>query len=613
MFERKLSNILAALILGLMFILAIASSWNDAAIMDESPHVVSGYSYIKYKDMRLNPEHPPLIKDLAGLPLQFLGLNFPDQGPEWKNNLNDQWIMGTKFLYESGNDPDKIIFWGRMGPILVMILLGFYVFKWSREEFGDKTALMALTLYAFSPTILAHGRFITTDVGAAAGIFISLYYFVRFLRDKTPKNFTFASLFFGLAILAKFSTFLLIPFLGLLALLYGYVKSDANFKTRIWESFKHGVASVLIMAAGFIFVVGPVYQYHVWNYPPERQKADTQTTLVSHGNRLLADSVIWMADKPVIRAFGQYAYGFLMVTQRATGGNTTYYMGEVSAAGWKSYFPVVYLIKEPFAKHIMILIALYGFFKLFIANTRKRREEPSMLTALNHWAKNNIHEVAMLGFIAFYWIVTMRSNLNIGVRHIIPTFPLVYVLISAEINKWAVLKNDIIDPTKIPFSAIKNVISSHLRMFSRYALITVLLLWYALSTVFVFPSFLAYFNELAGGPKNGHNWVVDSNLDWGQDLKRLAQFVEKNNIDKIGVDYFGGGSPSYFLGDKLGSWSSSKGPYKGYYAVSATFLQNAQGNPAPGFTIKPEETYSWLKGKQPIATIGYSIFVYKLD
>lgn len=604
---------MAALILGLMFILAIASMWNDSAIMDESPHVVSGYSYLKYKDMRLNPEHPPLIKDLAGLPLQFLGLNFPDQGPEWNKNVNDQWVMGTKFLYESSNDPDKIIFWGRLGPILVMLLLGFYVFKWTREEFGDKTALMALTLYAFSPTILAHGRFITTDIGAAAGIFIATYYFVKFLRDKTPKTFIFAAIFFGLAIVAKFSTFLLIPFVGLLALVYGYVKEDTNIKIKLWNSFKHGVASVLVIAAGFILIVWPIYQWHTWNYPPEKQKSDTILNLGSFGNRLAADTVIWMSDKPLLRPFAQYGHGFLMVTQRATGGNTTYYMGEVSASGWKSYFPVVYLIKEPLAKHIMILIALFGFFKLFMAGAKRRRLEPSILTALGHWIKNNIHEVAMLMFIAIYWIVTFRSNLNIGVRHIIPTFPFVYVLISAEINKWAVMKNEIIDAEKIPFTAIKNVIGSYLKIFSRYALITVLLAWYALSTVFTFPSFLAYFNELAGGPKNGHNWVVDSNLDWGQDLKRLAQFVEANNIEKIGVDYFGGGSPKYYLGNKFEGWYSAKGPYKGYYAVSATLLQNSIGTPAPGFNIKPEDTYSWLKDKQPIATIGYSIFVYKLD
>lgn len=613
-FTKKITNILAGVILAIMFILAVASMWNDSVIMDESPHITAGYSYLTHQDMRLNPEHPPLIKDLAALPLLFMHLKFPDNGPEWKNNINDQWTLGTQFLYESGNNPDKIIFWGRIGPILIMILLGFYIFKWAREEFGDKTALMALTLYSFSPTILAHGRFVTTDIGAAAGIFISTYYFVKFLRDKTPKSFIFSSLTFGLAILAKFSTFLLFPFFGLLALLYGFIQLDVSIKVRLWNSFKNGILSACVIAAGFIFIVGPVYQFHVWNYPPERQKSDMTTILSSFGNRKIADTAIWMAGVPGLRPFAQYAFGLMMVGQRATGGNTTYFEGEVSAAGWLSYFPTVYLIKEPLAKHIMILIAIYGFIKLFIANTaRRKREEPSIISALTHWAKNNIHEVAMLGFIGLYWIVTLRSNLNIGIRHIIPTFPLVYVLISAEINKWAMMKKEIFDTSKIPFSAVKDTIGSYLKIFSRYAIVALLLAWYALSSVSVFPSFLAYFNELSGGPKNGYKHVVDSNLDWGQDLKRLAQYVEKNHIDKIAIEYFGGGSPKYYLGDKFIPWQSSKGSYHGYFAVSATLLQNAMGTPAPGLQIKPQDTYSWLKNKQPVAVIGYSIFIYKLD
>lgn len=613
MFEKKLASVLACALLALMFILALASIWNDSVTMDESPHTVAGYSYIKYKDMRINPEHPPLIKDLAGLPLQFLNLNFPKDKPSWQKNVNDQWTLGAQFLYESGNDPDKIIFWARMGPIFIMLLLGFYVFKWTREEFGDKTALMALTLYAFSPTILAHGRLVTTDVGAAAGIFISTYYFVRYLRDKTPKNFFLASLTMGLALAAKFSTFLIIPLFGLLALIYGYIKTDDSFKQKIWISFKHGVMSVCIIIAAFVIVIWPIYQWHTWNYPPERQKADTILNLGSFGERLTADSVIWMSDKPVLRPFAQYFHGFLMVIQRAIGGNTTYFMGEVSATGWRSYFPTVYLLKEPLAKHIMIIIAFYGFLKLFIANAPKRAREKTLITALKHWAKNNFHEVTMLGFIALYWLTTIRSNLNIGVRHIIPTFPFVYILISAEINKWAAMKNEIFDIAKFPLRAIKNVIGSYLKIFSRYALVTILLLWYALGTIFVFPHFIAYFNELIGGPKNGYKYVVDSNLDWGQDLKRLSQYVEKNHINKIAVDYFGGGSPRHYLGDKFESWWSSRGPYKGYFAVSATFLQNAQGNPAPGFIKKPEDSYSWLAGKKPITIIGHSIFVYKLD
>ena len=113
-FIIDLNIALAASLLILMAILMFSSVWNDSATMDELAHIPSGYSYLKFKDMRLNPEHPPLLKDLAGLPLQFINLNFPLQDKSWATDINGQWDAGAKFLYESGNDADKIIFWARV-------------------------------------------------------------------------------------------------------------------------------------------------------------------------------------------------------------------------------------------------------------------------------------------------------------------------------------------------------------------------------------------------------------------------------------------------------------------------------------------------------------------
>jgi hypothetical protein len=132
-------------------------------------------------------------------------------------------------------------------------------------------------------------------------------------------------------------------------------------------------------------------------------------------------------------------------------------------------------------------------------------------------------------------------------------------------------------------------------------------------TVSIAPNFIAYFNELVGGAKNGYKYVVDSNLDWGQDMKKLTTFVEQNKINKIKVDYFGGTSPKYYLGEKFEPWSSSKGQPEtnSWLAVSLTFLQNSQGQPVSGFERKAEDGYSWLQDKKPFSRIGYSMFIYK--
>ncbi|GAI57384.1 unnamed protein product, partial [marine sediment metagenome] len=168
--------------------------------MDEVAHLPAGYSYLTQKDMRLNPEHPPLIKDLAAFPLLFIkGINFPSEIKDWKEDINGQWGFGYYFLYGAGNPADIMIFWGRIPMVLILILLGFYIFKWARELFGPKVALLALFLFSFSPTFFAHGRLVTTDVGAAAGVFIATYYFLGALKNPSKRSIIFAGIAFGLA------------------------------------------------------------------------------------------------------------------------------------------------------------------------------------------------------------------------------------------------------------------------------------------------------------------------------------------------------------------------------------------------------------------------------
>ncbi|MDD5590275.1 MAG: hypothetical protein PHQ47_03865, partial [Candidatus Portnoybacteria bacterium] len=146
------------------------------------------------------------------------------------------------------------------------------------------------------------------------------------------------------------------------------------------------------------------------------------------------------------------------------------------------------------------------------------------------------------------------------------------------------------------------------------AFIGLLLLWQAIAVIAVFPSFLAYFNEIGGGAENGYKYAVDSNLDWGQDLKRLAKWTDENKIQNIYVDYFGGATPKYYLDGKFQPWwgTRNQADLKSgeYLAVSATLLMGGQGRPAPGYT-SPAGYYDWLKNYEPKEVIGHSIFVFQ--
>jgi hypothetical protein len=143
-----------------------------------------------------------------------------------------------------------------------------------------------------------------------------------------------------------------------------------------------------------------------------------------------------------------------------------------------------------------------------------------------------------------------------------------------------------------------------------------------MEALITYPYFLSYFNQLGGTTKFGYHYATDSNYDWGQDLKRLKDFIEKNKIEKIAIDYFGGGNPKYYLKDKAEIWWSAKGspaqiinPEKRIHwlAVSINTLNNAKGKTNPNYKRNKEDEYIWLENfNQPFARAGTSIFIYKL-
>lgn len=232
---------------------------------------------------------------------------------------------------------------------------------------------------------------------------------------------------------------------------------------------------------------------------------------------------------------------------------------------------------------------------------------------LKQWLLNyrNFVTCTSLAFIGMYFANSIFSNLNIGVRHVLPTFPFIYMLVSNQVIRWISRERMEFNPSH-PLQIVVDFFRSYFKTALKLLLVVLLLVWYALTALFTYPFYISYFNELAGGPANGYKYAADSNLDWGQDLKRLAQFVEENNIEQIKLDYFGGGSPRYYLGDKVEPWWPARGETTGWVAVSATLLLGQTGKPVRGFVRKPDEDYSWILKYKPVTQIGYSIFVFNI-
>ena len=598
---------IGAIILALMAGIMFSVIDDDVVTTDEAPHLLAGYTYLKFQNFRINPEHPPLIKDIAAFPLIFQDLNFPFESSAWTTNTNDQWALAPQFLFESGNNPNSMIWWGRVGPILLTLLFGALLFIWTRNLFGLGAATFALLLFAFSPTLLAHGRLVTTDVAAAFGFFISIWAYLWFLKNQRKRNFFILAGILAVGQLLKFSLVLFWPYAVVITLLWIIFKDrplslrSLHFAKRV---FRYGALFTAIGLTTLAFMY-PVYQFHVWNYEPARQIQDIENILPGEGNALVRGMLVWAADKPGLQAYSEYFLGVSMVYLRVDGGNTAYFFGNVANTAWKQYFPVVFALKVPAA--LLVLLSLTTL--LYIKQGWRKYRMNHLWSSSGQIISGHFTEVALLIFIAFYWGLSIMGNLNIGVRHIIPTLPFMYILIAGAMHRW--VETPLYISGKNPLAFMGAMFAALVKKWVKGLVLVLLMLWYIGSSLAVYPHYLAYFNEFAGGPSGGHRYVVDSNLDWGQDLGRLASYVAENNIEKINVFYFGGSKPEFYLGDTFVPYYPDKGPVTGWLAVSATLLKEGQATAIRGYTGSTTH-FNWLKAYEPVTVIGHSIFVFHI-
>jgi len=585
------THYIAAVLILAAGLLAVASMWYDSAVRDEMPHIVAGYSYLTEFDYRINPEHPPLIKELAAFPLLFQDVYFPENDPAWKDHVNDQWDLGNKFLYKYGNNADRMLFWGRIPIILIFLLGGWIIYRWTeRITKKRELAFVALILYLFSPNLMAHGRFITTDMGVTAFSLFALYAYYLYLERPTWKSYAWAAVVFGLAQLAKFSAFLLIPTFLFIAFIYGigsYRKGKAAIMLK--ETGLQISKALGIIVIGYL-LVGLWYVPHIWNMPGEVQHRLIDDSIKDSDLGHLGFNTLLnrMTDITVLRPYSQYLLGFLMVSSHTTGGHTTYFFGELGTH-WPDYFVFAYLLKEPLAAQILfyfsVLLLVISIVRISLNRTRKKDQPKNQ-----YWLRKN---AVFLGYAFLSLLVfgmASANKLQLGIRYILPIFPFLYMFTAIMLGEFAKELDK------------KKMIALY---WANTGILVILLGWFISSNIMTFPSYLPYFNELLGGPKEGWKYMVDSNVDWGQDLIRLKQFMDQKNIAEINVDYFGGGDLDYYLGGRWKPWGYDRKPGTGWFAISASAIQwNALNPPDKG-------NYHWLTDNYtPVDFVGNSILVY---
>mgnify|MGYP001567241246 CR=1 FL=1 len=593
-------HILAAVALILMGTLMVYSVSEESLTFDELAHIAAGFGYLKEQDYRLNAEHPPLVKYLAALGADLaVKPYFPTDTAPWQNETKNQWAQwdhGTIFLYQSNNDADAIIFWARVPMMILTLLLGILLYTWSYRRFGGQVALLATALYAFSPTVLAHGRYVTTDIGATIGFFIGITSYVSFLKSRTWAHVCVAGAAFGIAQLLKFSLILLIPMYGILLILWAWSHPEFISARKRFATFGTGALQTIGIGIIGILVVWVAYADVTARYPLDRNLRDASTLLSTYRFRSHVAFTESLIQNLITRPLGQYLTGVLLANQRAAGGNTTYFLGTVSSKGSVRYFPLLYIVKEQIILHALTLLAVV----CFLLRVWKRNISAPILKRIRIWIGSHLELTGALVVISVYWGISLISPLNIGLRHVLPTFPFIYILVAYGAYRFVTI--DALDNQRVRHAYVPALLS-----------ITVSIIATSIA-VKAYPYYLSYYNAFGAGTENGYRIAVDSNYDWGQDFKRLRVFMNEHDIEKISLDYFGGASRDYYLPGRVDGWWSARGMPHGYFAISSTLREGALAAWNPALTPpKPEEAYPWLRDKEPIARAGMSIFIYKFE
>lgn len=459
---------------------------HESLTWDEGDHIFAGYMSLKHNDFGLNPEHPPLVKIIAAIPLLRMNLHEPQlQNRYFKT---EAYLSGRDLIFQ--NDHENVIFRARMAASVLAILVALLGFLTAREMFGTGAGFLALVLIVFEPNFLAHGALVTTDTGAAASLLASIYAFYRYVKSPSWGRVVVLGLATGLFFIVKHSAVLLPPMLILLAISELLRRHRTGHETRSHEAVR--LAGALVVAG--IIAVGVMWVCYGFRYtarPAGVQMNPPLESTLANLRPAEAKVITTMARWKVLPE--SWLYGMADVRSVA---NTwpSYIFGKVYAHGVWFYFPVSFVIKATLTTLIFIPLIVYAI------ATRK----------LRGW-----REILFLSLPpALYFAISMTSNLNIGVRHILLVF--IFVLVLAGGAAWSLIRHD-----------------------RRWVWpIAILILFHVVSSLRAFPtSYISYANELWGGPANVHKYLTDSTTDWGQQLKAVKRYVDERGIRECWFAY----------------------------------------------------------------------------
>ncbi|HEY4308636.1 MAG TPA: hypothetical protein VGN12_04205 [Pirellulales bacterium] len=645
-------------LLALFLILGLSAIGQKSPAYDEPIHLTGGISDWTTHDYRILPESGHLPQRWCALPAWLGGSRFPSlEDPSWRTL--HEWDFAELLFFRSGNDVDRLLVQGRVMTALLAVGLALIVYAWSRALFGPGAGLFSLALFVFSPTMLAHGFLITSDMATALFFTAAVGAWWLLLKRVSAGTLVAAWLALSGLFLSKFSAPTIVPMGAALLVVRLCHRAPSLVQLgRTWEVSGKGrllalysaVVAVLVLMVAFSIWTAFGFRYSLLN--PAIAQPDEQVPWqdVATGSARTDAGIGFAREHRLLPE--AYLFGFSHTLHLASDRNA-FLNGEVRRGGWLAFFPYCFATKTPLGLFVLLVSAAGA-----IGIKLRSGHSGSAPDSANDNRLALLYEIApLLVLLAVYWGVALASHLNIGHRHLLPVYPPLFILAGAAVT-WITPAPQRANPRSTPVMS---------------AVVAAALAFTAFEAIWTWPNYLAYFNLAVGGPGNAYRHLVDSSLDWGQDLKGLKSWLDAHpqdatNRERVYLSYFGPTPPELYgieavrLPSHPDRWQPAvpRPLTGGTYLISATMLQcvaipysglwnqsyqqqyeqlrervesfqarsGTQAGLAELMREAPESTWakvfwayemlrfsrlaSFLRQREPDDEIGYSILVYRL-
>ena len=521
------------------FFYVVQCAWfirTQSLTYDEPVHIAEGLNAWRYGRFEQYNDHPPLARLWCALPL-----------------LNQKWQVDVQQLPDAFRitritpDPESLAWRTRTMNVLLGLILAWLVWRAARQLFSGGAANLVLALFVFSPSLIAHFSIAATDGAATLFIFAAAWSLVRWRRQPTWRRTFLFGLGLGLMILAKFSTAPMFVLSLLWMLLVSPVKIIRNPLKWNWSR----MAAALLLA---ILVVWAGYFFHVSRLTVRN---GTLTATFPNWSAPMVKPARGQRNFSLLVPAGEYVEGFRELVRHNRHGQVAFFLGQVSGrGGWKSYYPVVILLKWP---TVVLALSLIG---LALALGRRFH------VPVDLWI--------MASFPAIYLGLAIFARFNLGERHVLPIYPFA-LLFAGAVGEWAGRR-------RVSMGILMLLAGLNGADGLRYA-----------------PGYLSYFNVLVR-PAESYHLLTDSNLDWGQGLLALREYQRSHPEERISLSYFGSVDPALYGIQALPLGERER--VSGTVIVSATNLS--------GQFLGEPQSYRWLLQHERIKILDHSLYVFKV-